>query len=186
MGKPERPPPPFCISALTWSLCRRTLVFLGSCLSTADAQELGPSASSWCWAQDAAQGLPGRRGWARRWASVGRGVPQAVSLPLPSQHLLLPDVPRPWRVTLGRPPKRACGKEAFIQLDPATGVFLWEQGFACKRSLFETICSAANDPSPWGQQTLPLHGQSLRSPQERTEPGPHPDGRPLPAPTIMQ
>lgn len=59
---------------------------------------------------------------------MGCRVPQAVSLPLPSQHLVLPDVPRPWRVTRGWPPKTACGKEALVQLDPATGVFLWGQG----------------------------------------------------------
>ena len=59
-------------------------------------------------------------------------------------------------------------------------------GFACKRSLFETVGSAANEPSPWGQQTPPLRGASLGSPQERTEPGPHPGGRPRLAPTLMQ
>ena len=37
-------------------------------------------------------------------------------------------------------------------------------GFACKRSLFETVGSAANEPSPWGQQTPPLRGKS-RSPR---------------------
>lgn len=59
-------------------------------------------------------------------------------------------------------------------------------GFACKWSLFETVSSAANEPSPWGQQTPPLRGLSLRSPQERTEPGPHPGGRPCSAPAITQ
>lgn len=83
-------------------------------------------------------------------------------------------------------PKAGFGKDALVPLDSATGVFLWVQGFAYKRSLFEMICSAASEAPPGARETLPLHSPSLRFPQERREPGPQ-AGRLLPpTPTVTE
>lgn len=143
-------------------------IFLRSCLNTAETQRLCPLAPiTWCRAQEASRGHRGAVSVVQgsRLGGDAEALPESP-LPRPSQHLLLPDVPWPWRVPRVRSLKTSFGKDALVQLDSATGVFLWVQGFAYKRSLFEMVCSAASEAPPGARETLPLHSPSLRFPQE--------------------